>query len=195
LSGTLTISCKQQPALTPAPAPAPVPTPTPAPAPAPAPAPVPTPAPTPKKTEASDIRITFVLDKLERVDSIPADLIPPLYKESAPAEGCDIVCIYLTITRIENVYVVDPLRYEDEQSFLLDAKGHEYEYASYQLRGATLKDAGDVNSPLKVNEGATVVLVFELPVHEKPAKLSIVYSFNEIWEKQSAKRGQIDISL
>ena len=45
LSGTLVISCKQQPPPAPTPAPAPAPTPAPAPAPTPAPAPAPTPAP------------------------------------------------------------------------------------------------------------------------------------------------------
>jgi hypothetical protein len=196
----------------PAPEPEPVPTPaktepkveTPA-EPEPAPALTPTaptsepasqPASTPGQNEVSDERITVVLDKLERADNIPDELVPPGYKKGAPSEGCDIVCIYLNIKRIENVYLLDPLRYDkDDKSFLLDANGHQYEFNFSTFQGATFKDPHDIKSPMKMNEGATVTVVFELPINEKPAKLCMVYSFNDVWETQSAKRGQIDIDL
>ena len=167
------------------------------PTPIPTPAPTPTPTPTPKQVEASDGRVTIILDKVERADVLPPDIVEALSagKSPTPIEGCDFVCVYLTIARIENVHMVNPLGYGDERPALLDAEGHQYKLEDGQVRGIKYLDPHDIRSPCEAVEGATGFLVFEVPKHERPAKLSFVYSFKETWEEESAKRGQIDIIL
>lgn len=194
---------------TPSPAPKPTPTPTPTPAPAPSPAPTPSPTPTPapvptpepEQIEASDGRVTIVLDKLERADTMPPDIVEALssgitpYKAPTPAEGYDFVCIHLTITRIENVHMVNGLGHGDEETVLLDARAHECRRITAQVRGIKFLDPHDIRGPIEVAEGATAFWVFEVPKDEKPSKLKFVYSFKENWEEETEKRGQLDIIL
>jgi len=158
------------------------------------------PATTPEQAEASDSRITIVLDKVERVDSIPADMVEAItsplrpYKAPAPAEGCDFVCVYLIIARIENVHVVDPLGYEGEEALLFDAQNHEYSKIIGSVQIIFL-DIHDPQGGAEAVEGSTGYFVFEVSKHKKPSKFRFVYSFKETLEEETAKRGQIDINL
>ena len=190
---------------TPAPAPSPEPTPTPIPAPAPAPTPAPKPAPAPKPTppapkptppsvpkpattpepkkiKASDGQVTIVLDKVERADTIPADIVKemsrgrPGYKAPQPAGGSNFFCVYLTIVQIENVHMVGPLGYEDERPVLFDAQDHEYKPAWWQVKGIKFLDPHDIRGPCEAVEGATGFLIFEIPKDEKPVKIKFVYA-------------------
>jgi len=204
LSGLLVACAPPVPAPTPAPTPAPAPTPPPAPAPTPEPEPAPTPTPTPPTPEqigGSDGRVTITLDKIERGDIVPPDIVEalsvgrPSYEPPVPAEGCDFVCIYVTIAHIENVHMVNPLGYGDERPVLLDAKSHGYEPVCAVVQGIKYLDLHDIRGPSEAVEGATGFLVFEVPKHERQAKLSFLYSFKETWEEEVAKRGQIDLIL
>jgi parallel beta-helix repeat protein len=141
------------------------------------------------------------LDKIERADVMPPDIAEelsagyPPRKIPTPTGGCNFVCFYLTIAQIENVHLVNPLGYRDERTVLLDVQGHEYESVSAAVRGIRFLDPHDITGPKEVVEGATGFLVFEVPKHCIPARLSFVYSFKETWEEKYAKRGQIDIYL
>lgn len=169
-------------------------------APAPEPATIPEPEAAPEQIQASDGQVTIVLDKIERTEAMPADIVEekevhlPRYKIPTPAEGCDFVCVYLTIARIENVHVVDPLGYEDEGAHLLDAQNHEYSKIISSVQIIFL-DIHDPEGGIEALEGSTGYLVFEVPKHEKPSKLRFVYSFKETLEEETAKRGQIDLIL
>jgi len=158
-------------------------------------------AATPGPNETSDGRVTIILDKVQRGDVLPPDIVEslstgrPSYEAPPPDAGCDFVCIYLTISRIEGVLMVDPLGYGEEGSVLLDAQGGEYEPATFSVQGIEFKDLTHLTGDYEVVEGATAFLVFEVPVQEEPSELALVYSFQETWEDESAKRGQIDIVL
>jgi len=80
-----------------------------------------------------------------------------------------------------------------EQSSLYDAKGHSYKLSTWHVKGVKILDPHDFTSPKEFIEGAKGYLIFEIPKHEKPAKLTFVYYFKESWEDKSTKRGQIDI--
>lgn len=153
---------------------------------------------TPKQIEASDGQVTIILDRLERSEVMPPDIVemlpvgyPP---RKVPTGGCDVVCIYLTISRIENIHLVQ-LGYEDEKPVLLDVQGREYKPVNVLMLGMRFLDPKNVDSPYEFVEGATVSLVFEVPKYKKPAKFSFVYSFKETLEEKSAQRSQIDIIL
>jgi len=158
-------------------------------------------AATPGPNETSDGRVTVALDKVQRGDVLPPDIVEslttgrPSYEAPSPDAGCDFVCIYLTISRIEGVLMVDPLGYGEEGSVLLDAQGGEYEPATFSVQGIEFKDPTSLTSDYEVVEGATAFMVFEVPVQEELSELALVYSFQETWEDESAKRGQIDIVL
>jgi tetratricopeptide (TPR) repeat protein len=156
----------------------------------------------PEPTEASDNRVTIVLDKLYRADTIPPDIVQALstsqrpYEAPTQAEECDYVFIHVTITRIENVHMIDGLGHEGEETALLSARAHEYPLIAGQLQGMRLVDPDDfATSPVEVTEGATAFWVFEVPKDEKPSKLEFVYSFQKDWEEETAKRGQLDMVL
>jgi len=146
--------------------------------------------------KAANDHLTVVIDKVERGDSIPEEVSPNANIKKRSIEGYDIVCIYLTIPRIEDIYLFHPVSYaKDDNTFLLDTNGNRHEIDVYTVHGAVATDPKDITKPIITKEGATGILVFTLPVDEKPARLSLVYSFNEVCEQQSAKRGQLDISL
>jgi len=152
-------------------------------------------AATPGQIEASDGQVTIILDKVERGDVMPPDIVEvltggrPSDKVRPPHAGCDLVCIYLTISRIEGVHMLASLRYGKEVPMLLDAQGGEYEPFISSVQGISW------TAPYEALEGATAFLVFDVPVQEEPSELTFVYSFKETWEDESAKRGQIDIGL
>lgn len=104
----------------------------------------------------------------------------PSHKLPTPIEGCNFVCVYLTITRIENVHMVEPIRYGNECSVLLDAESHEYAPVWFQVPVLLVDPEHFATSPTEVAESAKGFLVFAVPKHEKPAKLSFVYSFKKI---------------
>ena len=146
--------------------------------------------------EAFDSQVTIVLDRLQRADNLPSDITEELDDIPTPVAGSEFVCIYITIARIENIHMVNPLGYEEEEAVLFDAQGHEYKPKWAKVTGIRLVDPSDfANSPYEVVEGATGFLVFEVPKDEKLSKLEFVYSFKVTWEKESAKRSQIDLML
>jgi hypothetical protein len=140
-----------------------------------------------------DDSIGIVLDTLERTDDYPSELKGPGDRISLPKEGHDFVVIYLTITRIEKIHMVSLGGRGQEQSTLYDAKGHSYKLSTWHVKGVKILDPHDITSPKEFIEGAKGYLIFEIPKHEKPAKLTFVYYFKESWEDKSTKRGQIDI--
>jgi len=151
--------------------------------------------------ETSDGRVTIILDKVQRGDILPPDIVEvltggrPSSKVRPPDAGCDFVWIYLTISRIEGVLMVDALGYGEEGSVLLDAQGGEYEPFTSSVQGIEFKDPTLLTSEYEAVEGATAFLAFEVPAQEELSKLTFVYSFQETWEDESAERGQIDIVL
>ncbi len=163
----------------------------------------PEPAPESEETEASDSVVTIVLDRLERADTMCPDVVEALsstsrpYEPPAPDTGSDYVCVYLTITRIEDVHMVDGLGHGDEETVLVDGRGQEYEPVAGQLQGIRFMDTSDIRSPIEVVEGATVFWVFEVPKDETPSELKFVYSFKEDWgdEEETEKRAQLDLLL
>jgi len=140
-----------------------------------------------------DDSIGIVLDTLERTDDYTIELKGFGDRISLPKEGHDFVVIYLTITRIEQVHMVSLGGRGQEQSTLYDAKGHSYKLSTWHVKGLNILDLHDITSPKEFIEGAKGYLIFEIPKHEKPAKLTFVYYFKESWEDKSTKRGQIDI--
>jgi PGF-CTERM protein len=155
---------------------------------------------TPKQIEASDSNVTIILDKVERADVLPSDIISeltlsdPWRYDFTPSVRHNFVCVYLTFTRIENVHVVGT-RYEEEYSVLLDDEGHKYKPLRTSVTSVKLLDPTDLSSPWEIINKSKAFFVFEIPKPKKPVKFSFVYAFKETWEEKSAKRGQIDINL
>lgn len=153
--------------------------------------------------QGSDNQIAIVIDNVSRYDMLPDDIIegisnryPPgsSKKVPTPDEGNDFICVYLTITQIENVHISDPLGYNDEGSIVLDTHNHEYVKFAGSM-GIVFTDVHDINSPIEAVEGSTGYFVFEMPKDEEPSVFRFVYSYKKTWEEQSAQRGQIDIAF
>lgn len=196
----LTVACGEEEKEAPTGTPSPAATATATPEATPTPEVTPTPEPTPTPAVWSDGRIGIILDKVERANVLPPDITEtpsqlPARQVDTPTEGHDYVCVYLTIARIENVHMDGRLGHGNEQPTLRDAEGHRYEVAFWQVSGLEFLDPQHLGASSEVVEGGTVILVFEIPKHEKPANLTFVYSFKETREELSPKRGQVDISL
>ncbi len=154
----------------------------------------PGPGTTPRSMEASDGQVTIIINRLERSDTIPADVAEELDDIPAPESGNDFILAYITIARIESVHVVDPLGFENREPVLFDSKNHEYEPLTGSIKGVRFTDPQDITSPYEVVEGATGFLMFEIPKAEKPSKINYIYSFKLSWQ-ESAKMGQMDLVL
>lgn len=148
-----------------------------------------------------DGRIGITLDKVKRANVLPPDIVEERSSSSprksrTPTEGHDYVCVYLTIARIENVHLVNPVGFGEEKSILLDAESHKYELVDCLVEPVILIDPEHfATSDFEVEQGATGIIVFEVPKHEKPVELRLVYSFKATWEEKTEKKGQINISL
>jgi len=152
-----------------------------------------TPVGTSQAIQGFDSHITVVLNRIESANLLPSDIVKgfqltPHDKSPTPTEGDDFVCLYLTVTRIENVHV-DAL---DCSGDLLNDQGNEYNIVTSGVLN-NLRSVGTDN--IELLEGASIFLVFEAPKNERPAQLRFVYSFKETWEDKTAKRGQVDIVL
>ena len=65
----------------------------------------------------------------------------------------------------------------------------------WSFQGAKFRDPHDITSDMEFIEGATIVVVYELPTQAKPAVLKLCYSYLESWEDEDVKYGQIDIKI
>lgn len=142
-----------------------------------------------------DARIEIRIDKIDRADLYPADLRAPGYKYRPPEAGKNFVVVYMTITHIRNIHVVGLGGRGDTKSSLRDTEGDEYASYSWNVKGFKYLDPHDIRSPSELIQGATIVLLFEIPTNKKPATLTFVYYFKETWEQQSKGMGKIDIKI
>ena len=150
--------------------------------------------------EASDANVTIVIDEIERAGVMPADIVEDLstttrYQPPAPAADCDFFCIYLTVTRIENVHMIDAFGYGGEETALLNAAAQKYERITASLTGMTFVDPQDITSPCEIIEGAIAFWVFEVPEDEDPTRFELIYTYKTDIEEETEYRGEIDIIL
>lgn len=150
--------------------------------------------------ESSDTDVTIVIDKIERASVMPADIVEDLsttthYQPPAPATGHDFFCIYLTVTRIENVHMIDAFGYGEEETALLSTTGQTYKSIAANLKGITFTDPHDITSPSEITEGATAFWVFEVPEDEDPARFELIYTYKTDIEEETENRGEISIVL
>ena len=150
--------------------------------------------------EASDTNVTIVIDEIERASVMPADIVEDLstttrYQPPVLATGCDFLCIYLTVTCIENIHMIDAFGYGDEETALFNAAAQKYERITASLTGMTFVDPQDITSPFEITEGATAFWVFEVPEDEDPARFELIYTYKTDIEEETENRGEIDIIL
>jgi hypothetical protein len=150
--------------------------------------------------ESSDTDVTIVIDKIERASVMPADIVEDLstttpYQPPAPAAGHDFFCIYLTVTRIENVHMIDAFGYGGEETALLSTAGQTYKSITADLKGIAFTDPHDITSPSEITEGATAFWVFEVPEDEDPARFELIYTYKTDIEEETENRGEISIVL
>ena len=148
----------------------------------------------------SDGYVELTLNKMERTDSVPYDF----QLRRKPKEGHDFVVINLTITRIENRYVLAAFP-PNWPSILFDEIDDEYTLVDgytgiRSLRGKSgevlenVENIKDIEY-MEAGEHSNWFLIFEMPKDREPARLRFVYPFTESWEKISINEGQIEIYL
>lgn len=160
----------------------------------------PTPTPEPEQIQVSDDSVTIILDKIVRGGTMPDDIIEALsigrpYDQPTPAAGCDFFCIYLTITRIDNIHMIDAFGYGDEETALFSAAAQKYKRIAANLQGITFTDPHDITSSYEVAEDATAFWVFEVPKDETPLRFEFIYTYKIDIEEETENRGQIDIII
>lgn len=163
----------------------------PTPTPTATPTPSPTPTPTPKVW--SDGMVSIVVDKVEKTTVVPPEILRsyPLGQnkpKNAPSEGNEFVCIYLTITQIKDIHV-------------LNASGG----GLFDNSGRTVGDSITYSFPAQINDiihpelnelrEGTAIIVYEVPEHQELASLRIVYAYKRTWEEPAFSEGQLDINL
>ncbi|MFC1924032.1 hypothetical protein ACFLXA_01525 [Chloroflexota bacterium] len=142
----------------------------------------------------SDGTINIGLDKIERTDVTPSEFVGAGFP-SYTSDGYDYLCIYITITHIENVHLTDPIGYEDDVSALSTSEYNDYECKLSQWTGLQYTDPHDITSPYELVDGGTGILIFEIMENEVPVTLTYVYSFKVTWDDTSPSQGQVEINL
>jgi hypothetical protein len=205
---TVHITPTPTPTLAPNPTPIPTPTSTPTPIPTPTPTPKPTPTPTPTLEVWSDGRVGIIVDKVQRVDTIPEEISSsrwggllsptcnyyPSHPElnsvaggmsiRPPRAGYDYFFIYLTINQVEVRHmgyriIGGAVDWEVNYSKLVDTGENQYEEAIYMARGVEFGNAMHLTDSYEFVEGTTMIVIFELPKSAKSEKLKFVYAFSD----------------
>jgi hypothetical protein len=154
----------------------------------------------PEQIQASDDSVTIILDKIIRADVMLDDVVEALsvgqpYDPPTPAAGCDFFCIYLTITRINDIHMIDAFGYGDEETSLFNVVDQKYKRITANLKGITFTDPHDIRSSYEVAEGATAFWVFEVPKDENPSRFELIYTYKIDIEGETEDRGQIDMII
>lgn len=146
-----------------------------------------------------DDRISIMLDKIERTDTIPPaerllpGATPPVCQPPPPlSEGCDYVILYFTIPRIERVHITNIF----EETVLTDDEGGKGKLicgSFYPVILTNPNNLAETNVELAV--GAKGFVVYELATQAKPATFELVYSYVESWEQKNKEHGRIDMQL
>lgn len=138
---------------------------------------------------SSDGQIGIILDRIERAGVMPAE-----FKGGPPAEGYDYVCVYLVFAHVGKAYL-DPFEQEEQEITLQDVEHREYKVKDMVWEGVKFWNPLNLAGSAYVSEGTKAILVFELPKHQKPVKLTFVYFFKESREEKTVKRGQMEITF
>jgi len=142
-----------------------------------------------------DGHIGIKLDKIEKADSYPSELKVPGQRYPSPREGYAYVVVYFTIEFIRDIHVVSFGGRDEEKSVLHNGNGKQYGLFTWNARGWEFLDPGSLASPSRLVEGATGILIFEIPAQENLAKLSFVYYFKESWDDEQRQKGEFNINL
>jgi len=149
----------------------------------------------------SDGQVSIIVDKVEKTNTRPPQIEEAFSSSTVKlpklADGHKYVSVYVTISRIENVHILDALflpLLTEKRSTLQDTEGDTYTMQVGQVSPFESSDPGSSDSQREVTEGATCIIVFEIPQNREPASLTLLYSFKETWEATSAELGQVEIS-
>lgn len=146
-----------------------------------------TPSPTLKERKLwQDDRIGIILNKVEKTDIYPQALVPFGRTSPSPSQRNIYLVIHFTIAHVEGVHL------GMAESILVDAKANEHKMNNLQYSRVKMK--GGLKGDYEITQGATGIMVFELPVGVKLVTLKFIYTFWESWEHKVIKHGQIDIT-
>jgi len=149
----------------------------------------PTPVPT-EQIDWFDGSIGLSLDAIEETRTLPAE-----YEAADAREGHTYLSIYLSVTRVEGVHLVDAMGYEREKSVVYDANGQSYETAFFHFKGIKFADLTDLLGSAEYVVGAEGILAFEIPEGTEITELVFVYSYKESLGDKAPIRGEMIIVL
>ena len=129
------------------------------------------------ENEEFDGRVGISVTKVD----IPGDLPEENGLPDAEA-GFTYVSIYLTVTKIEGVHLLNIPFYEKEEPYLLDDEGQSYPPKFSKIVGVKFKDLKDLRSDYEIIEGAQLYLVFGIIEGRIPVKLNLLYGYQYTWD-------------
>jgi hypothetical protein len=109
-------------------------------------------------------------------------------------DGNRYCVLFVTLTRIEDVYVVSLGGGDAEKSVLRDAQGNTHNLGGYTETGIEYL-GNSLASPSWLIQGGTATLLFQIPDDAEPKTLLFRYYFKTDLEDESAKMGEIEVSL
>ena len=149
----------------------------------------PTPVPT-EQIDWFDGRIGLSLDAVEETRTLPAE-----YEIADASEGHAYFVIYLSVTRVEGVHLVDAMGYERERPVVHGADGQSYEIAFIQFKGIKFADLTNLTGSAEFVPGAEGILAFEIPEGTEITELVFVYAYKESLGDKSPIRSEMVIVL
>ena len=153
----------------------------------------PTKEPTPTEAPASgfgDQRMSIVLDDTRRMQELPEDF------EQPPADaGNEYLVFYLTVTRIEDVFITDMLGDREDPPKLVVDTDTEYPATYARVTGIKFLDPTNLTGPSKLVEGSEGFYAFEAPEGSQPKRLILPYEYKQEIEDQDSQSAEIEIDL
>ena len=149
----------------------------------------PTPVPT-EQIDWFDGRIGLSLDAVEETRTLPAE-----YEIADASEGHTYLSIYVSVTRVEGVHLVNAMGYEREGPIVHGADGQSYEIAFIQFKGIKFADLTNLTGSAEFVPGAEGILAFEIPEGTEITELVFVYAYKESLGDKSPIRSEMVIVL
>jgi len=149
--------------------------------------------PTPEPTEQGDWfdgRIGVSLDAIEETRALPAE-----YEIADAREGYTYLSIYLSVTRVEGVHVVNAMGHERERPVVHGANGQSYKAAFARFTGMRVADLTNLVGSAEYVEGAEGILGFEIPQGTEITELVFLYSYKFSLDDDAPIRGEMIINL
>lgn len=138
----------------------------------------------------SDDQVEILLDKTERMQELPEDLLGDIAEE-----GKEFIVFYFSVTGIKNVHITNMLGTRDNRMTMVVDSGEEYSIFNGNITGIEFIDKNNITAGSELVVGSKCIFIFEVPEDTQPVSLTIPYSYKQNLDDEDEVLDELKIDL